>query len=213
MRASAGYANSVRKFYIYQKSGLDADRIAWFEALEASSDYLLKHLNTFFDHLIISLDNVNELDLTIGEVNLMKADEGKVVGLQWPSGKSTRTVFSYIAWVIPDTFYQRRNHQVFLDQLHITCTDTGRYLLDQRSFVGNLKDQVENQNRLFKEMFTEFDGRYKDDDLIGLNNLAENGLRELKILMIQMDGHPEMLNKTGNTETMVAVKETKASGK
>lgn len=191
---------------MYQNSTLDSDRNAWFESLQSGSEYLVKDLDAYNDHLEISLHNVDTLDVDLLEVEGLHKKEAQIVGLQWGTDKHTRTVMSRFAWLIPGVVYQRYNHQAFLTELQITNVEAKTYITDQKNLVGALRQKVLYQNGRFKDILLDYEARYKDEDLKGLNSLAENGLKELKIWMIKMNGDPEMLDRAGNTETKEAPK-------
>lgn len=134
--------------------------------------------------------------------------EGDIIGLQWPGGKLSKTLPSRFAWVIPSFIYPRSFHQLFLQELHTTCTDCQHYLQGQRGLLNQLRGSVKVQMTCFANILLDYEAQYKENDLIQLNALTEKALTDLKILMKDMNGNPDMVDNMGNTETQTATRPT-----
>lgn len=201
LRASAGYKDSIRRFHIYQNSSADTDRTTWFESLRSTSDHLFKHLGVFSDHLDAAYADVVQFNNDIEILEDLNAVEGDTVGLQWPGREVSRTLPSRFAWLIPSFINPRSNYQLFLEALQITCNSCQHYLQGQRGLLNQLRGSVKVQMTCFANILLNYEIQYKENDLIQLNALTEKALIDLKILMKDMNGNPDMVDTMANAET------------
>lgn len=188
--ASAYYTACNGLFKKYDATGKRADKVQYIHAVIQTAEHIAGELNPYYDLLNATHLNVVSLRNETMEIKLLKDYEARKLGLLLHKDKKIQ---SYQIWGLGSTDFD----QMIIEDVHDMCEHND-------GFLSNLKrriDQTHNALKVQIEGLRHLEGKAdSDQDIIGLNQVMVGALNDLKIVMIQMRGHAEMLEKAGNTK-------------